>query len=454
MGPTLLGVHGFDPEVAPLADAIVAYVLERIRSEAPLDGTASLSQLDALVGPTITAEGLGGLEALRRFAEVLAPATISQDFPRHLSFVPNAPTEASVLFDLVVSASSMFGGSWLEAAGAVYAENAALRWVADLVGLPEGAGGVFVSGGSAANLSALVAARHQAAQGRERPTRWRIAASDAAHSSIRMTASVMDIDVVSVPVDDRGRLTGEALEPVLSADTDKSIFAVVATAGTTNAGIVDNLRSVGQAAHAHGAWYHVDGAYGGAALASTRLRSLFDGIEQCDSFVVDPHKWFFAPFDCAALLYRDPAIARAAHTQKAEYLDAQTQRDEWNPSEYAYHLSRRARGLPFWFSLATHGTDAYRHAVDITVDVAFGAGDLIEQADHTELVRPVGLSVVLFRRVGWTKDDYEAWSNAMLEQQVCFVVPTTWLGETVLRFCVVNPRTSLDDIALILDTLK
>ena len=447
-------MHEFDLEVSPLADAVLAYVLERIRSDAPLDGTASFAELDDKVGPTITAEGLGGAEALRRFVDVLAPATISQDHPRHLSFVPNAPTEASVLFDLVVSASSMFGGSWLEAAGAVYAENAALRWIADLVGLPASAGGVFVSGGSAGNLAALVAARYAASQGRERPARWRILASNEAHSSIRMTASVMDVDIVIVPVDDRGRLTGTAVEQALAADTDKSIFAVVATAGTTNAGIVDNLDSVGEVTKRHNVWFHVDGAYGGAALASNRMRHMFKGIEVCDSFVVDPHKWFFAPFDCAAVLYRDPAIARSAHTQKAEYLEAQTERDEWNPSEYAYHLSRRARGLPFWFSLATHGTNAYCAAVDSTIDVALSAGELIEACEYTELVKPVGLSIVLLRRVGWTKDDYEAWSNDMLEKQLCFVVPTTWQGETVLRFCIVNPRTTIKDIELIVESLS
>ena len=151
---------------------------------------------------------------------MLAPACISQDHPRALSFVPSAPTEASALFDLVVGASSIYGGSWLEGSGAVHAENQALRWIADLAGLPDHAGGCFVSGGSAGNLSALVAARHAAAEartaaGRERPARWRIAASAEAHSSIASTARVMDIDVIDAPVDDRGRLTGAALARTL-----------------------------------------------------------------------------------------------------------------------------------------------------------------------------------------------------------------------------------------------
>ena len=135
---------------------------------------------------------------------------------------------------------------------------------------------------------------------------------------------------------------------------------MVATAGTTNAGLVDDLTAAADAAAELGVWCHVDGAYGLAALAAPSARPRFAGIERADSFVVDPHKWLFAPFDCAALVYREPAVARAAHTQHAEYLEVLSGGRAWNPSDYAFHLTRRARGLPFWFSLATYGTRALR----------------------------------------------------------------------------------------------
>ena len=448
-------LHSYEETTDELAAEIVAYALERVRLDPPpLDTPRTHDELRALVGQTITPEGLGGHEAFRRFVEHLAPATISVDHPRYLSFVPAAPAETATLFDLVVSASSMYGGTWMEASGAVYAENEALRWVADLAGLPDSAGGVFVSGGTAGNLSALVTARHLAAEGRERPARWKVLASAGAHSSIDHAARVMDVEVVRVPVDDRGRLTGDELARVLEIQPDDGYFAVAATAGVTNLGIVDDLAGVARVAAEAGLWFHVDGAYGGAALCAPACRPLFAGVERADSFIVDPHKWLFSTFDCCALVYRDPAPARAAHTQHASYLDAINELGDWNPSDYAVHLSRRARGLPFWFSLAVHGTEAYRVAIETTLDVAHRGADLVREREGFELVTEPELSVVVFRRLGWSAEDYDTWSAQALDSGFAFCLPTKHAGETVMRFCVVNPKTTVADIASILDSME
>ncbi|MGH9024604.1 MAG: pyridoxal phosphate-dependent decarboxylase family protein [Acidimicrobiia bacterium] len=451
-------MHRYTDETDRLARAIFDYALMRVRLDPPpLDGPRPEPELAAAAGPTVTPDGIGGLEALRVFADVLAPATVSVDNPRNLAFVPAAPTEASVLFDLVVGSGSMYGGSWLEASGAVHAENEALRWLADLAGLPPEAGGCFVSGGTLGNLGALVAARHTAAAEREeRPARWSIACTQDAHSSVNAVARVMDVEVLAVPADDEGRLIGSALDTAmrgLEREARDGLFAVVATAGTTNAGRVDDLAGVADVCAEYGLWMHVDGAYGGAALAAPSVRDHFDGIERSDSFIVDPHKWLFAPFDCCALLYREPELGRIAHSQKAEYLDAISSRREWDPSDYAVHLSRRARGLPFWFSLATHGTDAYREAVETTLRVSQDAARLIDAHPDFELVMEPELSVVLFRRKGWSATDYNRWSQRALGAQVCFTPPTTWRGETVMRFCLVNPRTTPDDVAFIIDSM-
>ncbi len=249
------------------------------------------------------------------------------------------------------------------------------------------------------------------------------------------------------------RSTIDALDAV---DRER-LFSVVATSGTTNVGVIDDLAGTADVAAELGTWFHVDGAYGGAALAAPSVRHRFDGIERADSFIVDPHKWLFAPFDSCALLYRDPAVARAAHTQHAEYLDvlhADDAHDEpWNASDYAHHLSRRARGLPLWFSLATHGTDAYAAAVETTLAVTRTAARLIDECPVTELLMEPELSIVLFRRTGWAADQYQAWSDAELAAGRSFVVPTTWQGEVVFRFCIVNPLTGPDDISSILATL-
>ncbi len=458
-------MHSHDRATEELTEAIVRYSVERMRLDPPpLDHPRTPEELRDAAGTTITPGGIGGLDALRVFEEVLAPSCISVDHPRFLAFVPAAPTEASMLFDLVVGASSVYAGSWLEGAGAIYAENEALRWIADLVGLPDEAGGVFVSGGTAGNLSALIAARwrwrHRAAGAHDR-TRGLMVASAGAHSSIVQAARAMDADVVAVPADDRGRMAGAALRSTVAAldDADRErLFAIVATSGTTNAGVIDDLAGTADVAADLDTWFHVDGAYGGAALAAPSVRGRFVGIERADSFIVDPHKWLFAPFDSCALLYRDPTVARAAHTQHAEYLDvlhSDGAADEpWNASDYAHHLSRRPRGLPLWFSLATYGTDAYSIAVETTLETARGAARLVEACPVTELLIEPELSVVLFRRVGWTPSQYQAWSDAELGAGRSFVVPTTWQGEVVLRFCIVNPRTTTDDIRAILATLS
>ena len=205
-----------------------------------------------MVGKTVTAKGIGGLEALRIFADVLGPASISIDHPRFLSFVPAAPTEASILFDLVVGASSIYGGSWLEGGGAVYAENEALRYIADLVGMPATAGGVFVTGGTAGNLSSLIAARFRwrhRADGAHDRTRGLLLTGKGAHSSVGSAARAIDADVVLVPADEHGRMWGAALRETfdgLSAEDRDRVFAIVATAGTTNAGVIDDLAGVAE----------------------------------------------------------------------------------------------------------------------------------------------------------------------------------------------------------------
>lgn len=451
-------MHGFaddNTSLAELAQIVLDYSKERLELDpVPLDRPLTPAQLQEQAGQTITAEGLGGHRAMDLFAEVLAPACLSVDHPRYLSFIPCAPTEAAAMFDLVVGASSIYAGSWLEGSGAVYAENQALRWIADLVGLPESSGGVFVPGGTIGNLSALVAARTEArrtAPAGQRP--FRVATTRGAHSSIQSACDVMDAELTTVEPDERGRLTGERLREVLLANGPETYFAVVATAGTTNFGIIDDLTSVAEVCRELGIWFHVDGAYGGAGLAAPSVRHLYAGIEHCDSFIVDPHKWLFAPFDCCALLYRDPAAARNAHTQRAGYLDVLTDAPDWNPTDYSVGLTRRARGLPFWFSLSTHGTQAYTTAVEKTLEVAAFAEAEIHRRDELELVGERFLSVVVFRRTGWSAADYAAWSDRMLDEEFAFIVPTVHEGETLARFAIVNPQTTTQDISDILDSM-
>jgi len=448
-------MHEFTPEVEALANEVLAYSLERLKSDPPLDGPSTEAELFAQVGNTITAKGLGGKEALDVFISVLAKACISTDHPRNLAFIPSAPSEYANLFDLVVGASALYGGSWQEGSGAVFAENQALRWIADLAGLPQSSGGVFVQGGTMGNLSALVVARAQARKEFPDTTKWVIACSDQAHSSIASAAQVMDVEVLKIKVDETGKLQGESVAKEIDAlhrQSGRRVFAIVATAGTTNLGIIDDLAGISTLAKARKIWFHVDGAYGLAALCAPSVRPKFKGVENADSLIVDPHKWLFAPFDACALIYRDPNLAREVHTQHASYLDT-LQDGNWNPSDYAIHLTRRTRGLPFWFSLAAYGTDAYSEAMEQSLEVAKYAAKKVNEHPNLELLQEPELSIVAFTRKGWDASDYQKWSDELLTDQVGFIPPSSHNGQPILRFAIVNPWTKFSDIDLILQRL-
>ncbi len=455
-------MHGVDRTTEQMIRSVLAYAENRLRLDpVPLDrGSRDPAALDYALADLLGAEGHDPDQVLGVYAATLAPAVISADSPRFLGFIPAAPTKAALLFDMLVSCASIQGISWLEAAGAIHAENKVLRLIADQAGLPASAGGCFVSGGSAANLSALAVAREQA-KGRfaaEAPhlpqPRWRVLVSTDVHSSVINTLRLLELDPLVVHSAGH-RLTGPDARAAIEADGDpSSIAAVVATSGTTNAGIIDDLAGLAAVAAELGAWFHVDGAYGGAGLFAPSVRHRYQGVEQADSFVVDPHKWLFAPFDCAALIYRDPALARPVHAQDASYLDVIHDRPgEWNPTDYAHHLTRRARGLPLWFSLCVHGVRAYSAAIEAAITLARDTAAEIARRSYLELIREPDLSVVLFRRHGWGPDDYAQWAAGLLDDQVAFIPPSAWEGETVGRFAFLHPHTSMDLVKTVLDRM-
>jgi glutamate/tyrosine decarboxylase-like PLP-dependent enzyme len=450
-------MHHVDQTTEQMVRSVLAYAENRLRMDpVPLDkGTQEAVDLYKALNGVIRDRGRAPDEVLGIYSSVIAPSIISADSPRFLGFIPAAPTKASLLFDMLISCASIQGISWLEASGAIAAENTVLRVIADEAGLPASAGGCFVSGGSAGNLSALAVARETTkrrlgddAAGR----RLRVIVGTDAHSSIVNTLRLLEMDALVVNTPDH-RLTRDAVTAAVDQDPDVSdVAAVVATSGTTNAGIIDDLAGVGEIAKRHGWWFHVDGAYGGSGIFAPTLRNKYAGIEQADSFILDPHKWLFTPFDCCALIYRQPELARETHTQDASYLDVIHASDgEWNPTDYAYHLTRRARGLPLWFSLAVYGLEAYREAVESAVRLARDTAELIKATPHLELIREPDLGVVLFRRVGWDPADYDKWAQALHDDEIAFIPPTKWEGETVGRFAFLHPHTPMDLVKEILD---
>ncbi|TDN88811.1 glutamate/tyrosine decarboxylase-like PLP-dependent enzyme [Salegentibacter sp. 24] len=454
-------MHTIDMDLVEMTLDVMKYTIDRISNITPEMGAPKKEdELFRIVGETVTPEGIGGENAFQLFRDVLVKATVPIDHPRHLAFVPAAPTRAAIMFDLVTSASSIHGAYWMEGAGGIFCENQAMKWLVSLTGLPEGAFGVFTSGGTAANLSAMVAAREE----------WRnrdsqnvgkkalLLTSNGAHSSIQAMAKVIDADVVMIDCQ-KENLTGQELQNginELEAKDRNRLFAVVATGGTTNAGIIDQLDTIAEVCEKEKVWFHVDCAYGGGALAAPSVRHLFNGIEKADSITIDPHKWLFSPYDCGAVIYKDLELAKNAHSQKGAYLEIF--KDEgaqgFNPADYQIQLTRRIRGMPLWFSLAMHGTNKYRQAIETGISLAQIAARKIEKRENLELVRPASLSVVLFRRKGWSPEQYRDWTYKNHRDGLALVTPTTWKKETVVRFCFINPDTTDEDIDIILDTLN
>lgn len=459
----ILPLLGSGTEASALVETLLCSMREHLSRPTgalhpPMSQTELSRRVHAMVGPTITSGGIGVEQALALFSEVLSREGLSCNHPGYLSYVACVPSVSAAAMDGLVSATAMIGSGWIGGAGLIWAENQALRWLADLAGMDAAAGGCFVSGGTAGNFSALATAR-EAAQ-RARATQRGggcVLAAASAHSSITSAARLLGLSVVDVAVDERGRMNAAALAHTLKElERDgmlEQVVAVVATAGATNTGLVDDLAGVGELARQAGLWFHVDAAYGGAFLCVPELRALFSGIELADSVVIDPHKGLFVPFDCCALLLARPALAIPAFTQDAPYLEEVNASEEWNPMHYAFHLTRRPRGVPLWFTLAAHGTAAYtatlREVLRRTRQV------LAEARSHAclEVVVEPALSIVLLRRLGWSHRDYTSWSERVLRAGIAYAVPTRWQGETVIRLCLLNPRLDAARINSLLASL-
>ncbi|MEI7546681.1 MAG: aminotransferase class I/II-fold pyridoxal phosphate-dependent enzyme [Actinomycetota bacterium] len=426
-------LHGAGAATGDLDARAVQWIRQRLAGT----GTGVVGDREALdegLRGAITDAGLGVDRAWHLFADVAAPANVGLDSDRFLAFIPGSPSAASVWMDAIVGAANFSAESWMEAAGAVAAENQVIDFFVEQAGLPAGASGCFMSGGSIGNLSALAVAREQ--EGGRRA----VVVADTAHASVHNSLHLLGLQPLVVPTGSDCRLNGEAIRRAVG--TRRDIAAIVASGGSTNAGAIDDLTGCADVAEELGAWLHVDGAYGLAAMLLPELRAKFAGIERADSFIVDPHKWLFAPIGSCALIYREPRLASEVHTQHGPYIDSiRTGADTYNPSDLGYQLTRRASGLPIWFALALHGVEAHRSAIRAGVDLARRMAVAIEACTATELVLQPELGVVLFRRNGWGRVEWQRWAAELLAAGTAFVAPTTHRGEPVGRLVFMHPLT-------------
>ena len=426
-------LHGDDSDVGDLGDRAVDWIKQHL-SHSPVGVIGDKPSLDAALAGSVTDAGLGIDGAWQRFTEVVAPNNIGLDSERFLAFIPLSPSVAAVWMDTIVSAGSFPAESWLEGAGAVAAENQVIDLLCRAAGMPLGAAGCFMSGGSIGNLSALAVGRERAGG------RRLVAVADTAHASVDNALHILGLEPLVVPTGPDCRLTGVALRAAIADRTDVGI--VVATAGSTNAGVIDDLAGCADVAREIDAWFHVDGAYGLAALLLPELSDRFAGLERADSFIVDPHKWLFATGGSCALVYREPRLARDVHTQHGPYIDVlRTGDDAYNPCDLGYQLTRRASGLPIWFALAVHGVDAHRSAIRRGIELADAMAEALDDDPSTELIMRPELGVVLFRRDGWGRDEWQRWATDLLRSGTAFVAPTTFKGEPVGRLVFMHPLT-------------
>ena len=408
-------LHGTDSAVGDLGDRAVEWIRQRLASS-PVGVIGDKPSLDAALAGSINDAGLGLDGAWRHFEEVVAPNNIGLDSERFLAFIPLSPSVASVWMDTMVSAANFSAESWLEGAGAVAAENQVIDMLCRAAGMPSGAAGCFMSGGSIGNLSALAVGRQRAGDRRF------VAVADTAHASVDNALHLLGLEPLVVPTGPDCRLTGDALRAAIGDRRDVGI--IVAAGGSTNAGVIDDLDGCADVAEEIGAWFHVDGAYGLAAILLPELHDRFAGLERADSFIVDPHKWLFATAGSCALVYREPALARQVHTQHGPYIDVlRTGDDAYNPCDLGYQLTRRASGLPIWFAFALHGIDAHRAAIRHGIDMASAMAAAIDAEPLTELIMRPELGVVLFRRDGWGVTEWKAWATDLLRAGTAFVAP-------------------------------
>jgi aromatic-L-amino-acid/L-tryptophan decarboxylase len=388
-------------------------------------------------------------ELLERLEKEVFPNNLHVDHPRFFAFVPGPGNFVSAMADALASGFNIFNGTWLGGSAAAALELTVIDWFRRFCGFPETAGGLFVSGGSVANLTALHAARRQKLGDQiEGAT---IYFSDQTHYSVERALRVLGFapdQLRKIPSNDRYQLSLESLRTEIHADRRRGLrpFCVVANAGTTNTGAVDPLSDLADLCGAEDIWLHADGAYGAAAVICERGREKLAGLDRVDSLSLDPHKWLFQPFECGCVLLRDAAHLKAAFQLMPEYMrDVHRNTAETNPADYGIQLSRGFRALKVWLSINTFGMAAFRDAVARGFELAEFAEKELRARQKCEILSPAEMGIVSFR-FGTSDELQTKLVERMLKDGFAFLTSTTLKGKTALRLCTINPRTTEEDI--------
>ncbi len=395
---------------------------------------------------------------LERVVGEVLPNTMHVNHPRFFAYVPGPGNFVGAMADALVSGYNVFAGTWISGSGPELLEREVVNWLRDWCGFPQSAGGLFVSGGSLANLTALAAAR-EARLGTE-TDKAVVYLSDQAHSSLAKGLRILGFaphQLAAIETDADFRMPVEALAERIRADRERGLrpFCTIASAGTTNTGAVDDMAAIAGLCRSEGLWMHVDGAYGAAAVLTGRGKRLLAGIELADSLSFDPHKWLFQPFECGCVLVREGRLLEEAFRVTPEYLkDTQARRAEWNYADQGIQLTRGFRALKLWMSIETFGLAAFRAAIERGFEMAETAAERMVRTGRWELATPARMGIFCFRRVGGDDAFHLRMVEEMVADGTALATSTVLRGRTVLRMCTINPRTTVEDIERTVERLE
>jgi len=425
-------------------------------SEKRVTRKADRATMEALLRDELPESGTDPLTVLDQVERDVLGNIMHLDHPRFFAFVPSPSNFIGVMADALAAGFNVFAGTWLEASGPAQIELVAVDWLREACSLPEGAGGLFVSGGSMANITALAVARHVKLG--DRAEGAVVYCSDQTHSSVERGLRVLgfgDEQLRKVPSDSEFRLDLSALRRAVEADHAAGWipFCVVANAGTTNTGAVDPLSNLADYCRGEGLWLHVDGAYGAAAVLGERGRAILEGLGRADSLSLDPHKWLFQPYEIGCILVRDEGWLRETFHILPEYLtDIEGQAGEINFCDRGIQLTRGFRALKLWMSLKVFGRAGFDQAVNRGFELAEAAEAVLRKTPGWEVVTPAQMGILTFRCTpeGVTGQALNRLNGSLVKAMIAdgfaMLSSTVLRGQTVLRMCTINPRAREADV--------
>ncbi len=434
-----------------------------ISEQSPVKNAARRS-MDWLLNETIPEHGTPAEEVLQHVQENILSNVALTTHPRFYSFVPSPNNYMSVIADTLASGFNVFSGAWTPFPAAAELEVMTINWLLKLFGFPvrEG-GGIFVSGGSMANVIGLSLARGMKIKPSEKLEDARVYYSDQTHSSVDRALLLLGFkkeQIRKIPSDQQFKLPLEALRKAVEEDKQagKNPICVVGNAGTTNTGSIDSLPELSLFCRQEDLWLHVDAAYGGGAILCGQGQEALAGIEMADSITVDPHKWLYQPYEIGCILVRNHEWLSQTYRMNPEYLqDVAGNAEEVNFYDYGVQLTRRFRALKLYMSLKTFGLESFREAVKLNFKLAKETQKILEDSPHWEIISPAQLAVINFRyrphhstSIEFSEERLNELNHSIsaqiTENEEAMLVTTTLNNKTVLRMCLINPRTTLDDI--------